>query len=155
MSKTLAPSVFATSRLSPPLSKSPHLMGSNTTLVSKTPFLIEDILHQHHSTTHNIKNNNNNTTTGSNFAPASLSVHGKPIGSFSTSINSVSNRNSDGGNNKSVNKSIANELAECANADNNNKETGRSNEGSLGIFHEAEQLIIRNAEEDYRRHIEG
>lgn len=153
MSKTLHPSVFATSRLSPPPSKSPHLSASATTLVSKTPFLIDDILHQHQTTTQNYKNTTNLNTCASHLPTSG--AHGKSPGSLNNISYSITNnsnavRNGDG-NSKSVIKPN-NDLSDCGSG--NNKESGRSNEGSLGIFHDAEQLIIRNVEEDYRRHIE-
>lgn len=148
MSKTLPPSVFASSRLSPHQPSKSPLSVSNTTLVAKTPFLIDDILHQHHTPTHNYKN----AISALNFVSAKPSGGLNNNCSYLTANSAIGARNTYG-NNKSANKS-SNDLADDERAVGNSKESGRSMDDSIGIFHEAEQLMIRNVEEDYRRQIE-
>lgn len=150
MSKTLPPAVFATNRLSPSQPPKTPPTVTNTGLVAKTPFLIDDILHQHHTTAHNNKHtNNNNNPSASHFETSGGGVPGKPANVFANcSYSSNAMRNGDL-NHKSSNKSSN----DCASVGGHGTK-GITRDGTHGIFQEAEQLMIRSAEEDYRRYNE-
>lgn len=141
MSKTLPPAVFGPSDLSS-APKSPPSVAS-TTLVAKTPFLIDDILHQHHTNTPTHRHNN---TSASHYMSAS---NGKTQ-SLDNCPYSPSN---------STIKAASDVSAYAVNVGhvrgNGRKSSGDSSgNGSRGIFQESEQLMIRSNEEDYRRHHE-